>query len=172
MVRICLEQIVVLARELERDRLVPQPPSGDGLGDDGALVADDRIVDPGLERIAPHRLEHAAGDDDDVNTLRADRGDRRLRSRPQQHVLGDQRAIEVAGDRRQVAREVVRELQPFGFDRKSTRAVRSAAGSDLYDFGITPFGHFAPRQSLPTYLSGLTMDVWMNAASGCLAVFA
>ena len=39
-----------LARELEWDRLVPQELTGGRVGDDGALVADDRVVDPGLTR--------------------------------------------------------------------------------------------------------------------------
>ena len=45
-------------------------------------------------------------------------------------VLRDQRAVEIAGDRVDVAREVLWEVQPCGFVRKSTRAVRSAGDSD------------------------------------------
>jgi hypothetical protein len=68
------------------------------------------------------------------------RTERRPRARAQDDVLADQRAVEVAGDRGDLAREIRRELQPCGFVRKSTRSFRSEAGSDLYDFGITFFG--------------------------------
>ena len=43
-----LERRDRLARELERDRLVAEEVAGRRIGDDGALVADDRVVDPGL----------------------------------------------------------------------------------------------------------------------------
>ena len=49
-----------LARELERDRLVAQEAPADRIGDDRALVADDRILDPGRRRVRPHRPEHPA----------------------------------------------------------------------------------------------------------------
>ena len=52
-------------------------------------------------------------------------------------VLADQRAVEVAGDRLDVAREVVRELQPCGFVRNWTSASRSLFGSEPYDLGMT-----------------------------------
>jgi hypothetical protein len=38
--------------------------------------------------------------------------ERGARARPQQRVLADQRPVEVAGERLDVAREVVRERQP------------------------------------------------------------
>ena len=71
---------------------------------------------------------------------RARRRDRRFRPRAEDAVLADQGAIEVAGDRCELAREVLREVQPCGFVRKSTSALRSLSGIDPYDFGMTPFG--------------------------------
>jgi hypothetical protein len=68
------------------------------------------------------------------------RSDGCMRPRPQDRVLGDQRPVEVAGDRVDAAGEILRKVQPCGFVRKSTSAVRSLSGSDLYDFGMTPFG--------------------------------
>ena len=88
-----------LAGELERDRHVPQELPADGVGDDRALVADDRVVDPGRLSVRPHRPEHPAGDQDHVDARR--RARRRL---PRGCAAGaprpsDQRAVEVAGER-------------------------------------------------------------------------
>ena len=104
-----------LPRQLERDRLVPQPVPL-AVGDDGALVADHRIVERRRLDRAPNRLRHPAGDDDHVQArlLRArERGQRALL---QLAVHPRQRAVEVARDDADVAREVVgeREAQPFG----------------------------------------------------------
>ncbi len=66
-----------------------------------------------------------------------DARERAARARAQDRVLADQRPVEVARDGLDVLREVGREVQPCGFVRKSTSAVRSDAGSDLYVFGIT-----------------------------------
>ena len=129
-----------LAGELERDRLVPEPPPAHRLGHDRALVADDGILDARLERVRPDRLEHTPRDEDDVDSRRPRCRDHRLRARAQHPVLADQRAVEVAGHGPELAREVVREVQPCGFVRKSTSAVRSPAGRDAYDLGMTPFG--------------------------------
>ena len=144
-----------------------KPPPGDRLRDDRALVADDRIVDSGLACVSPHGLEHAAGDEDDVNSGVAYRADRGTRARVQHCVLGDQRPVEVACDRFDALREVGREVQPCGFVRKSTSAFRSFAGSELYDFGMTFFGK--PGW---TYLFGSTIESWTNVASGCFACLA
>jgi hypothetical protein len=57
--------------------------------------------------------------------------DRNTRPRAQDRVLGDQRAVEVARDCVELAREVLREVQPCGFVRKSTSACRSDAGKSL-----------------------------------------
>jgi hypothetical protein len=70
--------------------------------------------------------------------------DRSPRARAKERILADQRAVEVAGDCLDAAGKVPGELQPCGLERKSTRALRSEAGSVLYDFGITPFGQGAP----------------------------
>ena len=99
---------------LERDRLrhrhVPQELAGHRVGDDGALVADHRIVDPGLEDVRTDRAEHAAGDDDHVDAGRAHRRDRRRGPRSEQRIRGDERPVEVGRERLDLAREVVREL--------------------------------------------------------------
>ena len=71
-----------------------------------------------------------------MNTGRARRGESRPRSRVQQRILADQRPIEVARDRLDVAREIRREVQPCGLLRKSTRSVSWLSGSDLYDLGM------------------------------------
>jgi hypothetical protein len=126
-----------LACELERTRLMAQPLAGPRLGDDGALVADDGIVEARRECIRPHRLEHPAGDEHDVDSGRVRSLERAARARVEERVLADQRPVEVAGDGLDGAREVVRELQPCGFVRKATRSSMSLCGSDPYDLGIT-----------------------------------
>src|SRR2546423_15710902 len=100
-----------LAGGLERDGHMPQPPAALRLGDDRALVADDRVVEPGLERVRPHRPEHAPGHDYDMDARRPRGRDRTARAQAQEPVLGDQRPVEVAGERLDLAREVGRELQ-------------------------------------------------------------
>ena len=129
-----------LARQLERDRLVPQPPAADRVRDDGALVADERIVEPGLQGEGPGRLEHPSRHEHDVDPRCVGRAERAARPLVQDDVLADERPVEVAGDRRYVPRKVRREVQPCGLVRKSTRAFRSPAGRVLYDFGMTFFG--------------------------------
>ena len=129
-----------LACELERNRLVSQPAPAHRLGDDRTLVADDGILQAGFECVPPHRLEHPAGNEDDMNPNRPRCGDRGTRPGMQQRVLADQRPVEVTCDGLDVAREILREVQPCGLLRKSTRSFRSAGGRDLYDFGMTFFG--------------------------------
>ena len=82
-----------------------QELAGRRVGDDGALVADDRVGDPRLERVAAHRLEHPPGDEQDVDAGRPCRRDRRRRPRAEHRVLADQGAVEVAGERLDVAGE-------------------------------------------------------------------
>ena len=129
-----------LACQLERNRLMPQPLAVARLRDDSALVADERIVEPGLQGEGPRGLEHPSRHEDDVDPCRVGRAKRGARSLVQDDVLADQRAVEVAGNRRHLLRKVRRELQPCGLVRKSTRSFRSDAGSVLYDFGMTFFG--------------------------------
>src|SRR5205085_2403350 len=154
-------------RELERDGHVSQPLPGLRFRDDGALVADDRVVEPRLEGVRPHGLEHAPRDENDVHSLGAHALDRFPCARAKHDVLSDQRAVEVARNCVGVARKVSREVQPFGFVRKSTSAVMSDAGSFEYVFGIT-FGGYP----FWMYLFGSTIDSLTNAASGCFACFA
>ena len=85
--------------------------AADGVRDHGALVADDRIGDPGGERVAPHRPEHPARDQQDVDAGGPRRCDRRQRARTQDCVLADQRAVEVARERLHVAGEARGERQ-------------------------------------------------------------
>jgi hypothetical protein len=119
---------------------VPEPPAAARLCHDCALVANHGVIEPGLQRVGPHRPKHASGDEHDVDPRRARPHERVARLRPQDRVLADQGAVDVAGDRLDGAREVVRELQPEGFVRKSTSAFRSDCDSDLYVVGMTPFG--------------------------------
>ena len=101
-----------LARELERDRLVAQELPADRVRDDGALVADDRVVEPGGVAVRPHRAEHPAGDDDHVDPPPAPLQSPR-ECAAELGVLADQRPVEVAGERLDAAREVRREDQPL-----------------------------------------------------------
>jgi hypothetical protein len=55
-------------------------------------------------------LVHAAGDEEDADAGLAGGGDRGLRARVQESVLADERAIEVAGEDLDVAREVGRQF--------------------------------------------------------------
>ena len=75
-----------------------------------------------------------------MDARRARGGNRGLRPWTQVCVLADERAVEVAGERLDLQRKVLREVQPCGFVRKSTSAFRSFGGRSLYDFGMTPFG--------------------------------
>ena len=136
--RPALERRDRLARELERDRHVAEEPARGGLGDDRALVADDRLVDTGRVDVRLHRLEHAPGDDDDVDPLGPHPGDRLARARPELDVLRDQRAVEVAGERLDLAGEPFRKDQDFCV-RKATRSASCLSLSDE-NVGMTPFG--------------------------------
>ena len=115
-----------------------QELAGRGLGDDRSLVADDGVVDPCLRRVATHRLEHAARHDDDVHAGCAGGPDGGDRARPQDRVLRDQRAVEVAGERLDVGREAGGERQLF-WVRKATRSA-TCWSLRLANDGITPSG--------------------------------
>ena len=84
--------------------------------DDRALVADQRIVEPGRRERTLHRLHHAAGDDDDVQTGVVRASERRDRARLQDAVLPDEGPVEVGRDDANVARERCGKVQaqPFG----------------------------------------------------------
>ena len=109
-----------LARERERDRDVEEEFAADRIGDGRALVADGRVVEAGLLEVGPDGSEHPAGHEDDVDPSLARRADGRTRARPKHPVLGDQRPIEIAGERRDLARELRREDQ--GLVRNATRS--------------------------------------------------
>ena len=76
--------------------------------DDRALVADHRL---GAREVRTHRLVHPSRHDDHANAARAGGVERGARARAQGEILPDQRPVEVARDRRDVARKVVREVQ-------------------------------------------------------------
>jgi hypothetical protein len=58
-------------------------------------------------------------------------GDRRASACVQDSVLTDQCAVEIARDGVDLAWEILREVQPCGFVRKSTMALRSLGGRSL-----------------------------------------
>ena len=62
----------------------------------------------------PHRLHHPSGDDDDVQPRRVRPAQRSERTRLQNAVVPDERAVEVGRDDLEVAREVRGKDQPFG----------------------------------------------------------
>jgi hypothetical protein len=64
-----------------------------------------------LVEVTPDRAEHPSGDDDDPEVGLARRGERTERARAEDEVLADQRAVEVARERLDVAREVVGQRQ-------------------------------------------------------------
>ena len=101
-----------LERDRAWDRHVPQKLAGPRVGDDGALVADDRIVDPRLLEIGEYAAEHAARDDDHVRPCGADAPDRLARVRSQHRVLRDEGAVEIDREGGDVRREGGRELEP------------------------------------------------------------
>ena len=94
-----------LERELARDRHMPQPPLAHRLRDDGALVADHRVVEPGLEHVRTHRAEHPPGDDDHVQTRVARAAECAPRALVEHGVLAHQRAVEIARERAHVPRK-------------------------------------------------------------------
>jgi hypothetical protein len=93
---------------------VEQKLTGRRVGDDRSLVADDEIVEVRLLEVRPHRPEHAAGDDDDVDARRTRPCERLLRPRPEHTVLGDQGPVEVEREGGDAPREVLRELDRYG----------------------------------------------------------
>jgi hypothetical protein len=99
-----------LAGKLEWDRHVTQELAV-GPCDDCALVADDWIVERERLEVRAHGTEHAARDDDHMDARLARCTDSGPRSRMHFRVLGDQRAVEVAGERLDVARKVLGKSQ-------------------------------------------------------------
>ena len=71
---------------------------------------------PARSGVRERGAEHPAGREHDVDPRCLGGSERRSGTRPQDAVLGDQRAVEVARDRSDLAREVGRELgQPDVF---------------------------------------------------------
>ena len=100
--------------EGERDRDVEEELARRRVRDDGALVADDEIVEPRLLEVGQHRAEHAAGDDDHVGAGGARSRERLLRPRAQHAVLGDQRPVEVEREGGDVPWESLGEGERYG----------------------------------------------------------
>jgi hypothetical protein len=154
-----------LPRQVDRDRHVPEPAAARRLGDDGALVADDRVVEARLERVRADRPEHPAGDEDDVDSRRTGGGDRAPGARVQEGVFADEGAVEVARERVDRAGEGGRESQ-LPLVRNVTRALICGSCNDA-KLGIT----FAGNPGW-TYAFGFTIDSRTNLSSGCFAVLA
>ncbi len=151
---------------------MPEELTGHGVGDDGALVADDRIGDPGRERVAAHRLEHAAGDEQDVDPRRTGCRDRVAGPRTQHGVLADQRAVEVARERLHVAREVrgQRELRAQDFVVRNATRSASCCGLSVWPkvVGMTFFGN--PGGTYDG--GGLVIEACVKSTSGWPAFLA
>jgi hypothetical protein len=64
--------------------------------------------------------------------------DRLARARPQHSILGDQRPVEIAGERLDLRREAVGEVQCF-WVRNATRSATCLLVSDV-NWGMTPLG--------------------------------
>ena len=86
-----------------------------GVRDDGALVADDGLVEGRRLEEPAHRLHHPSGDDDHVETGGAC-GAQRVHGPRAQLAVPHERAVEIGRDDLNVAGEVVgkRERQPDG----------------------------------------------------------
>ena len=125
-----------LAGELERDGHVMQKRARGRVGDQCALVADDRL---GPGEVGAHRLEHASGDDDHVRAARPGSSERRARARPQHVVLRDQRPVEVARHRRDLGGEAGGELQDCVVRNLTRSLICASVSLPLYG-GMTPFG--------------------------------
>ena len=92
-----------LARVGERDRDVQEELAARRIRDDGALVADDRIVEPACSRYG-----RTARNIRPVTTITCTPAartarERRARARSQHAVLGDQRPVEIEGESGDVA---------------------------------------------------------------------
>ena len=110
------ERVQDLARELDVERTVQQHVARVGIGDEAALVADDRRVHVEHLRDAPRALEHPARREEDVDPAPLDGADRV--DRPLRGAEGDaveDRPVEIRRDRADRGR-----IEPGG----STEAVR------------------------------------------------
>jgi hypothetical protein len=79
----------------ERDRNVEQELARRRVGDDGALVTDDEIVEVRPLEVRAHRSKHPSGDDDDVGARRPRAHQCFPGARPKNAVLGNQRPVQV-----------------------------------------------------------------------------
>ena len=89
-----------------------QPFARHRIDDGGALVADQRLLDPGRLRVGERRAEHPSGRDHDVDPGRARGLNRCDRARGEDAVVREQRAIEVGRERGDLTGEVGWEVQP------------------------------------------------------------
>jgi len=88
-----------IARIRERDRDVEQELATRRIGDNRALVADDRIVEARLLEIRARRAEHPSRHDDHVRAGVANGSEGGASARPQDAVLGDEGPVEIEGER-------------------------------------------------------------------------
>ena len=123
------EQVVEVAVEMEagrehgvhgrpgvrqRHRNVEEELRRTRVGDDRSLVADDEIVEARQLEIRPHRPEHAAGDDHDVDARGAGAYESLAGARPQHAVLGDEGAVEIEREGGHAPREALWERERYG----------------------------------------------------------
>ena len=101
-----------LASGLEWDRLVEHERPAGGVDDRGSLVTDNEVGDARLLEIGPHRAEHPPRCDDHRDPSRLGACDRGAGAGAQQPVAADERAVEVAGECLDIAREGRGENQP------------------------------------------------------------
>jgi hypothetical protein len=94
---------------------VAQERTAARIGDEGALVANDRVVELRLLEVRAHGAEHPAGDDDEGNSERANGSNGLDRALREERVLADQGAVEIARDRLDRARKVSGKSQPEVF---------------------------------------------------------
>jgi hypothetical protein len=122
-----------LPRGFERDRLVEQELPRDGIGDDRSLVTDEGLGQAGVGCIAAHRLEHPAGDEQNVDAALPRRAQRRLRAGVQEGVLADQGPVDVAREDRDVAREIRRQSDGYFWPcvKNATRSAICFGVSDV-----------------------------------------
>ena len=129
-VALVLDRCDRLTGEVERDRLVTQEHAGIRVDDRSALVADDRVDDPGLLRVRARRAEHPAGRDQHPEARRLRCADRLLRPLADDRVLCDQCAVEVADDDVDVERKIAWKLDQPEVDWTTYAAMSAICCSD------------------------------------------
>src|SRR5262249_18701904 len=104
-----IDRVDRLDRQRAWDANVAEEHTGRRVGNDGALVTGDEVVEVGFVEVRTDGPEHAAGDDDHVDTGDANARDRRARMGAQHRVRPDQGAVEVDRERGDMLRKARRE---------------------------------------------------------------